>query len=69
MLFLLESLCFESYKDGEVSRGQDVYGAAKVTWFLQSGEEKIEGGPHHGLQLPCEGDWRGRRKYVLLNHQ
>ena len=35
-------------------------GAAEVTGPVQPGEEAAEGGPHHGLQLPREGDWRGR---------
>ena len=39
-------------QDGEESRGQDLGAAAEVTWLVQLGEEKAEGGPRCSLQLP-----------------
>lgn len=39
---------------------EDVRGTAEGAGPVQPGEEEAEGGPHHSLQLPCEGEWRGR---------
>ena len=46
---------------GEGPRREDVRGAAEVSWPVQPGKEEAEGRPHHGLELPHEGEWRGRR--------
>lgn len=43
---------------GERSQGQDSQGVAEVTWCVQLGEEKVEGGPHQSQQLPQGGQWR-----------
>ncbi|GAB0208000.1 mitochondrial enolase superfamily member 1 [Grus japonensis] len=43
----------EGNKDGEGSTGEDIQG--------EPGEEETEGRPHRGLQLPHEGEQRGRR--------
>lgn len=42
----------EGYQDGEGFRGQDIWGAAEVMWFVQPREEKTEGRPDSSLQLP-----------------
>ena len=55
----------KGYKDGDKPRGDDVRGAAEVTGPVQPGEEEAEGGPHGGLQLPHEGEWRGRRLSLI----
>ena len=34
----------EGYKDGEGSRGQDMWGAAEVPWFVQPRAEELRGG-------------------------
>ena len=43
--------------------------AAEGTGPVQPGKEEAEGRPHHGLQLPHEGKWRGRRRSFLFNDQ
>ena len=41
----------EGYKDGERSRGQDVWWESEVPWFVQTREEETEGRSHGSLQI------------------
>ena len=59
----------EDDEDGEGTRGEDVRRAAEVAWPVPPGEEEAVGGPHHSIQLPSEGECRGRHSPVLRNHQ
>jgi len=50
----------EGYEDGEGSRGQDLLGAAQITWFVQPKEKETEWRPQGSLQLPHKGIMGGR---------
>ena len=58
-IILLESVQRRATKMVKGLEGK-TWGAAEVTEPVQPGEEEAEGGPHRSLQLPREGEWRGR---------
>lgn len=50
----------EGYEDGETFIGEEIQGAAEVTWFVQPRVEKTEGKLYGSPQIPHVGEWRGR---------
>lgn len=47
----------EDNKDGERSWGQDLRGVTELIWFIQPGEEKVEGQPDCSYYLSQTGKW------------
>jgi len=50
----------ERNQDGKRSQGQDLGGAAEVTWLVHLGEEKAEGCSCPSLHLPQGRQQKGR---------